>query len=259
MKVKLSVILLLFGTVASATLSASDNGESNAQGNTTQLLPAAVAQTALEHAPTTPDAAPREPKELLQNYDAEMIGITQRFSAALAAVAQAVQRGELSSEQGKEISAELYQLTQMQFELLSLWRGMLEQDLARIPAAQANPAPTQEKEVVTVALPFSTLQINSSLAEYLNLTPSQVQTIQQLLIRERRSLQPLITQLRSTEEKLLAIGIDRLTEKEVKALGGEEATLLAKLIVANARMQSKIYKVLSLDQQKKLNDLKTTH
>jgi Spy/CpxP family protein refolding chaperone len=110
-----------------------------------------------------------------------------------------------------------------------------------------------------VAPLFSTLQINSSLAEYLNLTPSQVQAIQQLLIRERRSLQPLITQLRSTEEKLLAIGIDRLTEKEVKALGGEEATLLAKLIVANARMQSKIYKVLSLDQQKKLNDLKTTH
>jgi hypothetical protein len=34
-----------------------------------------------------------------------------------------------------------------------------------------------------------------------------------------------------------------------------ETNVLAKLIVANARMQSKIYKILSPDQQKKLKDL----
>jgi hypothetical protein len=46
-----------------------------------------------------------------------MVAITQRFSATLAAIADAVKRGELSSEQGKEMSADLYQLAQMQLEL----------------------------------------------------------------------------------------------------------------------------------------------
>jgi hypothetical protein len=53
-----------------------------------------------------------------------MIGLTQKFSATLATIADAAKRGDLSSEQAREMSAEQYQLTQMQFELLSLWRGI---------------------------------------------------------------------------------------------------------------------------------------
>jgi hypothetical protein len=67
LKVKRSVILLRFAIVASATLSARRNRESNAQGNTTQLLLAAAEQAAFEQSPTTPDAASREPKEPLQH------------------------------------------------------------------------------------------------------------------------------------------------------------------------------------------------
>jgi Spy/CpxP family protein refolding chaperone len=78
------------------------------------------------------------------------------------------------------------------------------------------------------------------------------------MVRERQSLQPLKTQLRIAREKLLAIGGDPLNEKEVKSLAQTEAALLARLIVANARMQSKIYKILSPDQQKKLSDLERT-
>jgi len=42
-----------------------------------------------------------------------------------------------------------------------------------------------------------------------------------------------------------------MSESEMKSLADTEATVLGKLIVANARMQSKIYKILSPDQQKK--------
>jgi Spy/CpxP family protein refolding chaperone len=107
-------------------------------------------------------------------------------------------------------------------------------------------------------LPFSSLQLNPSLSEYLSLTPSQVAGIEQVMVRERQSLQPLMTQLRITREKLLAIGSDRMNEKEIKSLAQAEAALLAKLIVANARMHSKIYRILSPDQQKKLGDLERT-
>ena len=64
-----------------------------------------------------------------------------------------------------------------------------------------------------------------------------------------------MTQLRTTREKLLAIGGEHVNGKELKALADTEASLLARLIVANARMQSKIYKILSPEQQKKLSDL----
>jgi Spy/CpxP family protein refolding chaperone len=67
-----------------------------------------------------------------------------------------------------------------------------------------------------------------------------------------------MTQLRSTREKLRAIGSEHVNQKELKALADTEASLLARLIVANARMKSKIYKTLRPEQQKKLSDLERT-
>jgi Spy/CpxP family protein refolding chaperone len=199
---------------------------------------------------------PDDPKQVLQDYDSLIIALTQKFSATLATIADAAKRGDLSSEQAREMSAEQYQLTHMQFELLSLWRGIEEQDLARIP--EAKPDSARGSEVVMVALPFSSLQLNPSLTTYLSLTPSQVEAIQQVMMREQHVLEPLMTTLRTAREKLLAIGSEHANEKQVKALADTEASLLARLIVANARMRSKIYKLLSSDQQKKLSDLERT-
>jgi Spy/CpxP family protein refolding chaperone len=67
-----------------------------------------------------------------------------------------------------------------------------------------------------------------------------------------------MTQLRTTRERLLAIGSEHLNAKQVKALADTEANLLARLIVANARMQSKIFNILSAEQQTKLSDLERT-
>lgn len=187
-----------------------------------------------------------------------MLAVTQRFSATIAAIAEAVQQGRLGSEQAEQMSAEQYQVAQMQFQLLSLWREIEREEVARIPDFPANPATTQDGEIVMVALPFSSFQLNPSLSEYLSLTPSQVAAIQQVMVRERQSLQPLMKQLRVTREKVLAVGSDHINEKEVRNLAQVEAGLLARLIVANARMQSKIYKVLSPDQQRRLSDLERT-
>jgi LTXXQ motif family protein len=201
---------------------------------------------------------PDDPKQVLQDYDSLMIALTQKFSATLSTIAGAAKRGDLSSEQARAMSAEQYQLTHMQFELLSLWRGIEEQDLARAPDVEAKPDSTQENEVVMVALPFSSFQLNPSLATYLSLTPSQVEAIRQVMMWKEHSLEPLMTALRNAREKLLAIGSEHVNEKQVKALADREASLLARLIVANARMQCKIYKILSPEQQKKLSDLERT-
>jgi len=259
MKTKLFFsLLLLTAAVAPGALAAADGGDRNLRTGRGQLLVTAVDDPAVKDVPTSPDVVPNDPKQVLQDYDSLMIALTQKFSATLATIAEAVKRGEVSSEQAREMSAEQYQLTQMQFELLSLWRGIEEQDSAKIPDVEAKPDSTQESEVVMVALPFSSLQLNPSVASYLSLTSSQVEAIQQVMMREQHSLEPLMTQLRTTREKLLAIGSEHVNEKQVKALADTEASLLARLIVANARMQSKIYKILSPGQQKKLSALERT-
>src|ERR1700733_5196233 len=259
MKTKLFFSLLLLAVVVAHGVPATaGEGTGNSHTGTRQSLVAPAEEPAITTVPTGPKTAADDPKQGLQDYDSLMIALTQKFSAILATIAEAAKRGELSSEQAREISAEQYQLTHMQFELLSLWRGFEAQDLSRVPDSQPNPDPGQESDVVTVALPFSSLQLNPSLAKYLNLTPTQVETIQQVMAREQGSFEPLITELRVTTDKLLAIGSEHINAKQLKALADTEASLLARLIVANARMQSTIYKILRPEQQKRLSDLERT-
>ena len=258
MKNLLVVIIGLWVVTVSGTLSAADDGKSSYRNGVSQspIFDSEDPNSTIHL--TDSDGRTSEQKGKTEDYGGAMIAITQRFSATLAAIAEAVKEGKISSEQGKEMSAEQYQLTQMQFQLLSLWREIEQVDVAQIPEAPVNPGPTQDGEIVMVALPFSSLQLNPSLAEYLSLTASQVAAIEQVMSRERQGLQPLMTQMRVTREKLLAISGDRVNEKELKGLAQAESTLLSRLIVANARMQSRIYKVLSPDQQKKLRDLERT-
>jgi hypothetical protein len=162
---------------------------------------------------------PNDPKQVLQDYDSLMVALTQKLSAPLATIADAAKRGDVSSEQAREMSAEQYQLTHMQFEPLSLWRGIEEKDLARIPDVEAKPNSTQGNEVVMVALPFSSFQLNPSLATYLSLTPSQVEAIQRVMMWEQHGLEPLMTQLRTTRERLLAIGNEILKCKAGQSSG----------------------------------------
>jgi LTXXQ motif family protein len=259
MKTKLFFsLLLLVAAVAPGALAAADDVNTKAHTGRNQLLVTPVDDPAVTNVPTSPAVVPDDPKQVLQDYDSLMIALTQKFSATLATIAEAAKRGELSGEQAREMSAEQYQVTHMQFELLSLWRVIEEQGLAIVPDVEAKLDSTQKSEVVMVALPFSSLQLNPSLAAYLSLTSSQVEAIQQVMMREQHSLELLMTALRTAREKLLAVGSEHVNEKQVKALADTEASLLARLIVANARMQSKIYKILSPEQQKKLSDLERT-
>ena len=258
MKAKFVVIMFLLISVVPITLLARTNPGTDDLPPIQIEAPASEANnTTITNVLSTPSALPRGPMEVLEDYQAEMVGITQGFSARVAAIAQAVQNGQLSSEQGQKLSTEQYQMAQMQFELLSAWRDMLEQDLARTPSTKSEPAAAKASEIVMVALPFSSLELNPSLAQYLDLTASQTKAIQQLMADERRNLQPLMAQLQTTREKLrAATGSGQANEKEVKALAATQANMLARLIVANSRMQAKLYKLLTREQQKKLDDFK---
>jgi len=204
-----------------------------------------------------PSDIPRGPQDLLQDYEQEMFAVTQQFSARLAGIAQAVSNGQLTGERGEEIAREQYQIAQMQFGLLDALHTMLAQNLASTSLQQPATMPSSENEIVMVALPFSSLQLNSLVAQQLGLSPEQSKAIQDLMSEERKNLQPLMNQLQATKLKLLAV-TDRgqIDQREVQSLATLQAQILGKLIVRNSRLQAKVYKLMSPDQQKKLDELK---
>ena len=258
MENKLTLIAVVLAVLIPLTSSAQSKSGNSSTNNDIESAASEQDDTAIDAVMTTPSAVPQGPKERLQDYETEMAEITHRFSATLLEITNAVQRGELTSEQGQKISTEQYQVAQMQFELFGAWSAMLQQDLARVPDPATPTASAQDKdnEVILVALPFSSFELNPSLAEYLSLSQSQVERIQQVMAREHRSLQPLMAELQATREKLLAADPEHTSNKDIKVLANAQAGLLAKLIVANERMQSQIYKLLTPDQQHKLDDLK---
>jgi Spy/CpxP family protein refolding chaperone len=258
MKTKLFAIIFLFlciGIPSVASFASDSPNEPTALRKITPVSVSDAQNSSVTAQPNDPAVKANEQDDTPQDYESAMAAITQEFSVTLATIAEAVRQGKLTSKHGKEVSGEQYQLAQMQLQLLSLWREIEEADSTRIPPGDANPPPTQESEIVMVSLPFSSLQLNPSLADYLSLTPSQIKAIHQIMMQERQSLQPLMGQIRIAREKLLAISGDHMNAKEVKGLANAQAELVAKLIVSNARMQSRIYRILAPGQKKKLSDL----
>jgi hypothetical protein len=66
------------------------------------------------------------------------------------------------SEEGKTLSGEQYLIAQMQFQLLSTWRQIEEQNLAKVPGAddKSEASPADDNEIVLVELPFSSFELS---------------------------------------------------------------------------------------------------
>ena len=254
MKAKLFLIVILMTAIpvlsSAQTKSGADSAPTNPAGAPDSQVP--------DPGPVPAAPASPGPQQVLQEYEAAMVAITQNFSAKLAGITEAVQQGQMSSEEGRTSSAEHYLIAQMQFQLLSAWRQMEEQDMAKVPAPddKSEASPTDDNEIVLVELPFSSFELTAAVVEHLSLTQSQKEAIQQVMTRERHHMEPLMAQLRSIREKLLALDPQHSNKKEIKTLADAQAALLAKFIVANARMQSDIYRLLTPEQQRKLDDLK---
>jgi arsenate reductase-like glutaredoxin family protein len=201
---------------------------------------------------------PRGPKDLIEGYEGEMQVVSGRFANELASISHAADENQMSGQQAEEISKERFQVAMMQFQLLVALRANLEREIDRAEqTAQRESRPTQENVSAVVELPFSSLQLNPKLIRYLQLNPSQASAIQDVMSRERQNIDPMMADLRTTGEKLFRANQQGYTDsKEVRILAASQATILSRLIVANSRMQAKIYALLNGEQRKKLEHLR---
>src|SRR5580658_6882431 len=104
MKAKLVLIVILMTVIpvlsSAQTQSGADSAPTNLSGAPDLHVPNPGPVPA---APASPG-----PQQVLQEYEAAMVAITQNFSANLAGITKAVQQGQMSSEEGRTSSAEHY-------------------------------------------------------------------------------------------------------------------------------------------------------
>jgi len=208
-----------------------------------------------------PPVIPLGPRDLLRDYELAMVSIAEQLSMDLAVISNAVGAGQITREQGEFASGKRYQVAIMQFQLFSALHTMLAADIARTPAVATEPTPSRGGETVLVAMPFSSLQLNPSLVEYLGLNPTQVRSIQGLMNQERPKTEVLMLELRTVSAELgVAIRQSQNNDKEGAAqkLAATQARLLKQLMRTNLRLQRRIDEVLDSPQRKKLDAFKRT-
>ena len=170
MKVRLTLIVFSLISISALTLSArTTSGADNLETAAIAAPASGMESREVSNVLGVPSGVPRGPSELLHDYEAEMSAITQRFGDEVAAIANAVHSGQLTSDQGQQITAEQYQLAQMQFEVLSAWHDMLAQDLSRTNQG------TEDREEGTERKrsPRTVQQELDHLTKDLELTPTQ--------------------------------------------------------------------------------------
>ncbi len=207
---------------------------------------------------------PRGPADILKEYENQMNAVSNWLTQQVGEILQAVDDRDLTREQGEYFSGERYETALMQFQMLRARHAMPEHDIAAASVAPKDSAPAESGQAVVLALPFSSLELDPSLAQYLGLKPEQVSAIQELMSKERSKVAPLVAQLRTTQQELLAAtqnGQSRggqSNDKKVQSLAQAQARLLTQLIAANWHLQADVADLLSPPQRAKLDEVKQT-
>lgn len=95
------------------------------------------------------------------------------------------------------------------------------------------------------------------MAGVLDLTDEQRTQIQEIVAAEREAVKPLVGQLRGKRKELLAATRGAaFDEAAVRSLAAGQAGIFTELIVAKARMKSRIFAVLTPQQQAKAEKIR---
>jgi hypothetical protein len=143
----------------------------------------------------------------------------------------------------------------MRFQLLSAGHKMLDDQ------PQKETEPVSEVQVsgdtLVVSPTDSSPDVPAAIVSYLDLTPLQIAAIQAEIAVQRGQVQSLMQQLTNNRWELIATTLKgQFDIRQVRKLAAQQARILEPLVVANARLQTEIYKVLTVEQQRKLDEMR---
>jgi hypothetical protein len=112
-------------------------------------------------------------------------------------------------------------------------------------------------DTLVVSAPDSSADVPTAIVEYLDLTPLQIVAIQAQIEEQRVQAQSLIEQLTTNRQELIATTLQgRFDIRQVRKLAAQQGRILQLLIVENARLQTAAYRVLTVEQQRKLDGMR---
>jgi hypothetical protein len=104
---------------------------------------------------------PRGPLEILRQYEEQMTVISQTFSAEMALIRQAVHQGQITREESDYLMQQGFQISMMQYEVLSALHDALAFELSRTPVPRHSQVSEADTTIV-VQPPFSVLPAPSA-------------------------------------------------------------------------------------------------
>ena len=143
----------------------------------------------------------------------------------------------------------------IRFELLSTAHQML----ADQPQEETEPVSEVQVsgDTLLVSPPDSSPDVPAAIVSYLDLTPLQIAAIQAQIAVQRVQVQSLMQQLTNNRWELIATTLKgQFDIHRVRKLAAQQACILEPLVVANAHLQTEIYKILTVEQQRKLDEMR---
>src|SRR5258708_32788361 len=112
-------------------------------------------------------------------------------------------------------------------------------------------------ETLVVLPPDVSHDVPIAIVEYLDLTPVQIVAVQAQIAEQRARAQSLMKQLTNNRRELVATTLKgQFDIRRVHKLAAQQARILEPLVVANARLQTEIYRILTVEQQRKLDEMR---
>jgi len=201
--------------------------------------------------------APINPRDLMKAYREGMEQVFEKTCHDLEQITQAVHQGTVSREQAEYASIQRYQLGLMTFELLQTLYESADQEISRAAQPHDSPGLLTAGDAQLVPPPSSSAGVTPTIAQYLELNPAQIAAIQELIEEDRHQKQPLIEKLADSRRKMSAVMSNGIVdEKKIELLAAEQAEILEQEIISNAQFETKLYRTLTSEQKRKLDQLR---
>ena len=222
------------------------------------------AEGAIVTLPQQDSGSPANPSAQLQvpagqdagSYPERLEAVLDAMSAELGQIGQALRDGRISRAQAEYLSLERYYVALTRFQLLRTMYQNTEESNQTDSYSKANTAPQVSRDPVIVPPRACSPDIPQQIVDFLRLTPAQTESIRAQVTEQCKQVQPLLERLEKSRLKLISAKLNgKVGDREVQALAEEQSRIIKQLIVANAELETKLYSMLTTEQQRKIDGL----
>ena len=122
--------------------------------------------------------------------------------------------------------------------------------------SQPNLAPRFSTDAVSLPTPVCAPDLPQQLVAYLQLSPAQIEEIQAKVTDQCKQIQALVERLEQSRRKEISIKLSgKFDAREAQSLAAEQSGIIKQLLVANSQLETKLYSMLTTEQQRKVDGL----